>query len=50
MRGTPRIPFSSLVADTIACHGLQWAVTYYAKRLPRHELRVFMRAAYLGGA
>jgi hypothetical protein len=50
MRGTPTIPFSALVADTIACHGLTWAMAYYAKRLPRHELRVFMRAAYLLGA
>lgn len=45
MRGTPTIPFTSLMRDTIDTHGLRWAMTYYAKRLAPWELRVFMRAA-----
>ena len=46
-RGIDHIRFTDLVRDTIATHGLQWAMAYYAKRLPVWELRVFMRAAYL---
>lgn len=48
LSGTPEVPFVSLVRDTIATHGLAWAVAYYAKRLPRAEARFFLRVAYLG--
>jgi hypothetical protein len=45
MRGTPAIPFTSLIRDTIATHGLEWAVRYYYKRLPMREARLFLRSA-----
>lgn len=32
MKGTPTIPFSALVADTIAAHGLTWAAKHYSRR------------------
>lgn len=42
MRGTLSVPFSSLVQDTIATHGLAWAAAYYAKRgLPLWQFLVF---------
>jgi hypothetical protein len=47
VRGTPQIPLTTLMADTIATHGLTWSMTYYAKRIPLRELRVLMRSAYL---
>lgn len=50
MRGSQTIRFTDLVKDTIATHGLHWAVAYYAKRLSTFEMRVFMRAAYCQGA
>lgn len=48
MTGRDDIRFTDLIRDTIATFGLQWAVTYYAKRLPRWEARMFLRIAYLG--
>jgi hypothetical protein len=45
MHGTPTLPFTTLVRDTINAHGLTWAVAYYYKRLPAREARFFIRAA-----
>ena len=39
MKGTPDIPFTALIADTILAHGTGWAWRYYAKRLPPWELQ-----------
>ena len=44
--GAGNIRFTDLVRDTIAAHGLRWAVTYYARRLSPIELRIFLRVAY----
>ena len=42
MHGTPNIPFSELVRDTIAAHGLAWAARHYAKRgLPLWQFIIF---------
>lgn len=43
--GRDNVPFTALVADTIATHGLTWACRYYYKRLPAWEARFFIRAA-----
>lgn len=48
MHGNGEVTFLAMVRDTIAVHGLAWAVRYYGKRLPRWELRFWMRAA-IGG-
>lgn len=37
--------FLDMVRDTIATHGLAWAVRYYAARMPQWELRFWMRLA-----
>ena len=48
MRGTPTIPFSTLVADTIEAHGLAWAAAHYAKKgLPLWQFLIFARGAML---
>lgn len=31
MRGSVRIPFSELFADTVLTHGVVWAAKHYAK-------------------
>lgn len=42
MHGTPTIPFSELVRDTIREHGLTWAAQHYAKRgLPLWQFVIF---------
>lgn len=43
MHGSPAIPFSTLVRDTIATHGLGWAVDYYCTRrgLSAWEFRMY---------
>jgi hypothetical protein len=46
LTGTPTIPLTALIADTIAVHGLRWAVAYYTKRLPRDQARVLLVGAY----
>lgn len=45
MTGSLQVTFLSLVRDTIAVHGLAFAVRYYGKRMPQWELRFWMRAA-----
>lgn len=47
MSGSPMVTFIALVQDGIRTHGLQWAVTYYSKRMPRWEARFFITQAYL---
>jgi len=41
--GTLGYTFSRMVRDTIAEHGLQWAVRYYVKRhkIPARQFRIF---------
>jgi hypothetical protein len=43
MSGSLEFPFSQMVQDTIATHGLRWAVRYYCKRhgLSAREFRIF---------
>lgn len=44
MRGTPEIPFTALVADTIRAHGRGWARAYYLRRgLSIWEWAIFSR-------
>lgn len=43
--GNVHYPLTAQIADTIATHGLAWAVRHYAKRMPAWQLRVFMRGA-----
>ena len=43
--GSLAFPFTAMVRDTIETHGLEWAVSYYFKRLPASEARFFIRAA-----
>ncbi len=31
MKGNGSIKFSELFADTVQCHGVAWAASYYAK-------------------
>lgn len=38
-------PLTTQIRDTIAAHGLAWAVRHYASRMPTWQLRVFMRGA-----
>jgi hypothetical protein len=50
MRGTPTVPFSSLIADTIATHGMLWAWRYYSKHgMSRQEFRLWAKLAYRMG-
>jgi hypothetical protein len=44
----PDWTFTEMVRDTIATHGLRWAVAYYYKKLPAWEARFFLRAALAG--
>lgn len=46
MSGTQSYPLVAQIRDTIAVHGLAWAVRHYAKRIPRAEFRLFMVSAY----
>lgn len=43
LHGHIDVPFSTLVQDTIAAHGLAWAVHYYCvkHKLSGREFRVF---------
>lgn len=43
--GNEGCTFLTMVRDTIAVHGLHWAVGYYARRLPQWELRFWLRVA-----
>ena len=44
MCGTPTVPFSSLLLDTIAAHGTAWAFAYYARRgLSLEEALIWVR-------
>lgn len=45
MQGALTVPFTEVVRDTITTHGLAWAVTYYYRRMPAWEARLFIRAA-----
>lgn len=45
MRGTTSIRFIDLVRDTIAVHGLAWAVRYYYRRMPAWEARFWLTQA-----
>lgn len=47
LHGAIGVPFVELIRDTIATHGLPWAVDYYTARLPRWEARFWLRLAYL---
>lgn len=50
MQGTPTIPFSSLIGDTINTHGIPWAWTYYSKRgMSRQEFRLWAKATFKRG-
>lgn len=48
MSGCQSVRFVDLVRDTIREHGLQWAVAYYYRRLPRWEARFWLQQAYCG--
>lgn len=48
MKGSQSVRFVELVRDTMREHGVAWAVRYYAKRLPRWELRFWMARAVEG--
>lgn len=48
-RGAGTIRLTALIADTIATHGLQWAVAHYARGLAPWEMRVLFRSAYVRG-
>lgn len=47
MRGTLTVPFTELVRDTIAAHGIGWALRYYChgpsnrERISHREFRIF---------
>lgn len=43
MHGTPTVPFSTLVQNTIAVHGLAWSVRHYRVKhgLTALEFRIF---------
>ena len=45
MHGTTHYPLTEQIRDTIAVHGLNWSLAYYAKRLPRAQLRILVRGA-----
>lgn len=45
MRGCTAYPLTEQIVDTIKVHGLSWSLAYYAKRIPRAELRVLVRGA-----
>lgn len=47
MTGTLVYPLTEQIRDTIAAHGLRWAVQYYYKRIKDVvQFRLFMIAAY----
>lgn len=46
MHGTTHYPLTEQIRDTIDAHGLAWALAYYAKRIPRAQLRVLMVGAH----
>lgn len=46
MRSSLNVRFTELVRDTIATHGLHFAVAYYYKRLPKWEARLFLISAH----
>ena len=48
MSGCQSIRFLDLVRDTIAEHGLAFAVRYYTRRMPRWEARFWLTQAYCG--
>lgn len=48
LTGTPAWPLTAMIADTIAAHGLAWAVAYYYARMPAWQARILIRSAYLG--
>lgn len=43
LSGSPAFTFSEMMRDTIATHGLTWAVTYYRVKhgLTAREFRIF---------
>lgn len=45
--GHIKFTLTEQIRDTIATHGLRWAMAYYSERMTTLELRVFMRGAYL---
>lgn len=50
MHGTPTVPFTALMADTILAHGTGWAWRYYAARMTRKELDFWMGTPEVGRA
>ncbi len=45
MKGSLSVPFSSLFADTVACHGAAWARRHYMRAgMPAWEFRFWLRA------
>ncbi len=50
MKGTPRIPFSTLFADTVKTHGVDFAIQHYVRkhRMPAWEFYFWMRSTGLG--
>lgn len=51
MQGTPAVPFSSLIGDTINTHGIPWAWSYYSKRgMSQKEFRLWVKSTYRKGA
>lgn len=43
MNGSPDLPFSELVQDTIAKHGVKWAFEYYVKKgkIPARQFQIY---------
>ena len=45
MQGKDSIRFSEMFADTVECHGVQWAARHYAKRgMAMWEVLFWLRA------
>lgn len=45
MRGSLTVTFLDLVRDTVATHGIAWAVRYYYARMPAWEARFWLKQA-----
>lgn len=49
MIGSPAVPFSTLIGDTINNHGIRWAWNYYSKRgMTQKEFRIWAKSTYAG--
>lgn len=49
LKGSEFYPLTERIADTIAVHGLSFAVRYYMANLPRAEARLLLIGAYCYG-